>query len=91
MGDDAVREKVREIVGDLAPLKGQPLATTSRLVVDLGFDSLGLLECIGAIEQEFGLPDIDESELAVETLGDVEQLVVDALAQRPSGEVIDAR
>jgi acyl carrier protein len=91
MGDEAIREKVREIVGELAPLKGQPVTSSARLVVDLGFDSLGLLECIGAIEQEFGLPDIDESELAVETLGEVEQLVVNALAKRPHAEIIHAR
>jgi acyl carrier protein len=82
MDEQGVREKVREVVAEMAPFSDTAVCPTSRLIADLGFDSLGLLECLGAIEQEFNLPDTDEGGISVETVSDIEELTVGALRAR---------
>lgn len=79
---------IREIVGDLAPSPGE-LAEESRLIEDLGFHSLSLLELAFSLEDEFDLPTIDETTARqILTLRDVEQHVHRALenAQRLRSE-----
>jgi acyl carrier protein len=55
-----LRSAVRSIIIELAPkAKGEP-AGTARLVDDLGYHSLALLELAFALEDEFELQPIDE-------------------------------
>jgi acyl carrier protein len=78
-----IRTHVRELVYDLAPMRPteQEHSRDQRLVLDLDFDSLGLLELAAALEQEIGTPTISEAEATgVQTVGDVEDLVVRLLA-----------
>ncbi|WP_055483320.1 phosphopantetheine-binding protein [Sphaerimonospora mesophila] len=57
-----VRAYVSEIVLELAPNPDQAEARAgSRLVEDLGFHSLALLELAFTLEDEFDLPPIDEN------------------------------
>jgi acyl carrier protein len=92
MDEQGVRERVREVVAEMAPFSDAAVAATSALVVDLGFDSLGVLECLGAIEHEFNLPDTDEGGISVETVADIEELTLVALWARGRLEdVADAR
>lgn len=90
MNEQAVREKVREVVGEMAPFQEERVLSSS-LLVDLGYDSLGFLECICAIEQEFELGDIEEGDMAVDTVEDIEQLVLTALrATERRQDAVDA-
>ncbi len=82
MHEQSVRETVRAVVAEMAPFQDGDVGPTSRLVVDLGYDSLGLLECLGAIEQEFNLPDTDEGGISIETVADLQELTLDALRTR---------
>lgn len=74
-----VRERVLKVVGDMAPLGDVEVGVSSVLRVDLGYDSLSLLELAGALEDEFGLPASDEDETDVETVADVERFVLEAV------------
>lgn len=82
MNEQSVRERVRAAIAEMAPFQDAQVGPMSSLVVDLGYDSLGLLECLGAVEQEFDLPDTDEGGISVETVADIEELTLDALRAR---------
>jgi putrescine aminotransferase len=74
------RDLVREIVVELAPQAPAAVSERSRLVADLGYDSLALLELAAALEHELALPALSADDATgVETLGDVQALVVRAL------------
>jgi acyl carrier protein len=77
--DEEARALVHAIVADLAPSKRDP-ELTHRLVEDLGYHSLALLELAFALEDEFNLPTIDEQTArAIVTVVDVERHVLTTL------------
>lgn len=79
----AVRERVRAIAVELAPMSPVAVTASSRLVADLGYDSLGLLELAAALEHDMALAEISEDDATgVETLGDAQDLVVRLLGWR---------
>jgi len=84
MNEDAVRERVRELVLELAPLEPPIGAGDLDLVTDLGYDSLGLIELAVALEQELSLPPLSEQDsLGATRLEDVQALVVRVLQAGP--------
>jgi acyl carrier protein len=77
-----ISEAVREIVRQLAPYPPETLDESSRLELDLQFDSLALVELAVKIEERFGLPPMSEDDvLEVETVGDIERLVAQTASQ----------
>jgi acyl carrier protein len=81
--DDESRARTRVIVGAMAPQQGDPLAADTRLVYDLGYDSLRLLELAMALEEEFAIDaagtamasDLSGLEASI-TVGQVEAFVL---------------
>jgi acyl carrier protein len=74
------RAEVRHLVREIAPREGD-LDTTTRLVEDLGFDSVLLLELAVALEERFDLPTLGNvGRRGIRTVGDVEDLVAQLLA-----------
>jgi acyl carrier protein len=72
-----VRERVRAIIVELAPIRPAAVTASTRLIADLGYDSLGLLELAAALEHDLGLPEISaEDATSVQTLGHAQDLVV---------------
>lgn len=73
-----VRRLIRELVSELAPDQAGLTAENPRLVEDLGYHSLALLELAFTIEDEFGLDPIDQETAAqILTAKDVEDYVVE--------------
>jgi acyl carrier protein len=73
---EEVRSLVQEIISDLAPAPGEPVEK-ARLIEDLGYHSLSLLEMAFSLEDEFNLPTIDEETARqILTVGDVERHVL---------------
>jgi acyl carrier protein len=71
-----VRALIGEIIRDLMPGTGE-LAPEARLIEELGFHSLALLELAFSLEDEFRLPTIDEATArTILTVQDVENYVV---------------
>jgi len=56
----AEHAQVHAIIRELAPVQDVELGPTSRLVDDLGYHSLALLELAFTLEDEFDLDPIDE-------------------------------
>jgi acyl carrier protein len=81
--ESELREQVRRVVATIAPIKGILVEPSSRFVEDLGYDSLGIVELVLALEQELGLPEFGEEALGmgigIELVADLEKLVVAVL------------
>ncbi len=77
---EAATALMREIIDDLSPEK-DPLERETRLVEDLGYHSLAMLELAFSLEDEFVLPTINEATArAIRTVGDVEDHVLGVLS-----------
>lgn len=80
MTEREIRAKVRAVIDEIAPFDNNQLSSESTLVADLGFDSLGIFECVVAIEDAFGLRDTGgNDETWFETVGELEQYVLNAV------------
>jgi acyl carrier protein len=76
-----ISKRIHALVEQIAPHRDGLLSADVHLERDLHYDSLAFVELAVAIESEFGLPPLREEEaLDVETVGDVERLVEQALA-----------
>ncbi|WP_327140617.1 acyl carrier protein [Nocardia sp. NBC_01327] len=54
--EPAVAARIRDIVAAMAPQPPAEFADTQRLIEDLGYDSLRLMELTVVLERSFGLP-----------------------------------
>src|SRR5690348_1585425 len=70
--EDELRNAVRKIIIELAPSTDGPQPDSARLVEDLAYHSLALLELAFALEDEFDLQPIDEpTARKIQTIADV--------------------
>jgi acyl carrier protein len=75
---------VHAAVLEVAPEKRAAVDAGTRLVDDLGFHSLALLELAYLLEDEFELPPLDvETARGIVTVGDVVEHVRGELARHP--------
>jgi acyl carrier protein len=75
-GEEELRRRIREIVKIMAPETPESITSDDRLVNDLGFHSLALIELAFALEDEFDLDAIDETtDSGIVTVGDIEDHV----------------
>ena len=63
--------KIIELIADKLCKKKEQITPASRLVEDLGADSLDVVELIMAFEDEFGISLPDEDIASMKTVGDV--------------------
>lgn len=88
ISEQAVREEVRAVVAEKAPVPATDVTSETVMSVDLGYDSLLLVELVAALEDRFGLEaDEDDDAADVETVRDVEDRVVELLRQQ-QGETV---
>ena len=82
--EGSVRARVLEVVAEMAPVRPDEISSDSRLSVDLAYDSLTLIELTTALEHEFdrSVPS-EEAAADVETVGDVQEIVLEMLAAPP--------
>jgi len=82
--ETSARALIRELILELAPNRGvTALAPTLRLVEDLEYHSLALMELAFTLEDEFHLDPIDEADVQkIVSVGDVEQHVINELQQK---------
>lgn len=66
-----MEEKIIELIADKLCKKKEQITLASRLVEDLGADSLDVVELIMAFEDEFGVSLPDEDIAQMKTVGDV--------------------
>ncbi|AYF73829.1 acyl carrier protein [Nocardia yunnanensis] len=78
---EQVADRVRQIVAAMAPRPVTPLEADLRLIDDLGYDSLRLMELTVVLERSFALPRYrPEQLLGVLRVGQVVDLITRTLA-----------
>lgn len=82
--EQSVRTSILQLIQELAPNQSvTAVKPDQRLVEDLEYHSLALMELAFTLEDEFGLDPIDEeAALKIVSAGDVEQHVVDELRRK---------
>ena len=79
MKKQEIFEKVQSIVCETLVVDGDEVKEDSNLVNDLGADSLDTVELIMNVEKEFDIAVTDAKAEAVETVGDIVNLVEEML------------
>lgn len=81
--DTEVRARVRSIILELAPETGPPPGGNPRLLEDLSYHSLAMVELAFALEDEFELPPMDEQAVNenIRTVSDVEDYVLELMRE----------
>lgn len=75
-----VSARLDDVVKSLVFIRPDVLGDDVDLIGDLGYDSLGLLELITAIEHEFDVDEVNEADaLSVITVGDLRRLLAESL------------
>jgi acyl carrier protein len=86
MDENSVREGVRQLIEQLAPVSDVEIGPSTELGVDLGYESLRLMELATELEDRFGLREITEDDAAeADTVGEVEEMVLRLIAERSVG------
>lgn len=81
--EEQVRARIRDLVASLSPAEAPEVTPDSRLVNDLEYQSLALLELAFALEEEYDLPPIDEAIASqIEMVRDIEEYVLSHLKER---------
>lgn len=75
MTEQQIFEKIKELIIKQMSLKNANIAMDTRLVKDLGADSVDLVGSVMTIEDVFGLSIPDEDLENIETVGDVVKVV----------------
>jgi acyl carrier protein len=89
MDESSVRRDVRNLIEQLAPVRDVEISPGTELGVDLGYESLRLMELATAIEDHFELDEITEDDAAeADTVGEVEELVVRLVSEQRVGSEI---
>jgi acyl carrier protein len=89
MDDNTVRGDVRRLIEQLAPVRGVEISPSTELGVDLGYESLRLMELATALEDHFELGEITEDDAAeADTVGEVEDLAVRLIHEQRLGSEV---
>lgn len=87
MTDNDQAQRTRALIGRMAPDSASSIADDQRLVQDLGFESIRLIELTVALEKVFDLPRHDPHQLMdVQTVADVVAMVARESRQAGSAD-----
>ncbi len=71
-------EKVRTMLANQLNVQVDKVKEDSRIVEDLGADSLDMIEMLMALEEEFGITVPDEDAESLKTVGDIVKYIDNA-------------
>jgi len=72
-------EKVKEMLANQLNIEADKITETSKIVEDLGADSLDMIEMLMALEEEFGLSIPDDKAENLKTVGDISNFIDESL------------
>ena len=68
-------EKVKKLISNQLNVAESKITEDSRLVEDLGADSLDTVEMLMAFEEEFGISIPDEEAMKIQTVKDIVEII----------------
>lgn len=68
-------EKVRKLLAEQLNINADNIELKSRIIEDLGADSLDVVEMLMVLEDEFNITVSDEESLKLKTVGDIVNLI----------------
>lgn len=68
-------DKIRKLISEQLNISLEKVLPTSRIVQDLGADSLDIVELLMTLEEEFGFTVSDEQAQGLVTIQDIENLL----------------
>ena len=71
----AVIDDIKEILVQQLAVKPELIKSASKLIDDLGADSLDAMEIVTALEEQFGIAIPDEEATEIKTVGEIINLV----------------
>ena len=77
---DNIQEKVTEIIVEQLGVSADQVKLESKMIEDLGADSLDAVELVMAVEEEFGIEVADEDAEKLASVGDITAHVEKATA-----------
>ncbi|MER7751447.1 phosphopantetheine-binding protein [Kitasatospora sp. NPDC097643] len=76
MSSTEVAARVRQLVGEMVPSGPREVGTADRLIEDLGYNSVTMIELALVLEVEFDLQDMaGEEAMDLVTVGDIETTI----------------
>ena len=75
-------DKVKEMLANQLNTEADKITEASRIVEDLGADSLDMIEMLMAFEEEFGLSIPDDKAEGLKTVGDVASFIDETLKNK---------
>ncbi len=82
-----VEERIRKIIVDELGVEPSEVTANANLELDLGADSLDIVELTMCIEEEFEIEISDEAMDSIRTFGDAVKLVDGRLAPQPATNI----
>lgn len=70
MDREEILDKVKAVVVDQLNVEDEEVVDDASFIDDLGADSLGIVELVMALEEEFGVSIPDEDAESIKTVGD---------------------
>jgi len=68
-------EKVKSLLAEQLNIKAETIKAESKIVDDLGADSLDVVELLMTLEDEFGVTISDEDAVKIKTVGDILKII----------------
>jgi acyl carrier protein len=68
-------EKVKKLLAEQLNINADTITESSRVIEDLGADSLDVVEMLMVLEDEFNVTVSDEESLKLKTVGDIVSLI----------------
>ena len=75
-------DKVKEMLANQLNIEADKITETSKIIEDLGADSLDMIEMLMSLEEEFGLSIPDDKAEALKTVGDVSSFIDESLKNK---------
>lgn len=75
-------EKVKEMLANQLNIEADKITENSKIIEDLGADSLDMIEMLMAFEEEFGLSIPDDKAETLKTVGDVSNFIDETLKDK---------
>ncbi len=71
-------DKIKKLLAEQLNISEDTISESSKIIDDLGADSLDVVELLMTLEDEFGVSVSDEDAVKIKTVGDIAKIIEDS-------------